>query len=60
LKRSTKRRKIYAALASTDTDQVRFRDGRLIGTILFVWGNGEDVVSDYTERLRQPTSMSHF
>jgi hypothetical protein len=53
LKRSTKRRDIYAALASTDSDQIRFcnaSDGRLIGTILFIWGNGQDVVSDYTDK----------
>jgi hypothetical protein len=51
LKRSTKRDEIYAALASTDTDQIRFRNaaGESVGTVLLVWGNDEDVVGDCTD-----------
>ena len=39
---------IFAALASTGSDHLRVRtkDGAPIGTIVLIWGNGEDLISD--------------
>lgn len=52
VKKSTNAREIHAALASTDSDTVRFRtaDGVPVGSVLFIWGNGEEVVSDCTDK----------
>lgn len=41
---------IMAAMFSTDEDRWRVRsgDGDLLGEILFIHGNGRDVISDYS------------
>lgn len=50
-KRSTDRAAILASLSSTDSDTliVRYRTGLKVGNILLVWGNGEDLISDFTD-----------
>lgn len=43
---------LAAALASTDTDTLRFRDGvtgQSVGSVMLIYGNGEDVISDHTD-----------
>ena len=52
VKRSTKFGEIDKALASTDSDVlvIRAATGDRLGSVLLVWGNGEDVVSDYTDK----------
>jgi hypothetical protein len=51
LKRSTDRAAIIEALASTDCDTLRFRDnaGNVIGSMLLIWGNDDDLISDYSD-----------
>jgi len=52
VKRSTKRKEIYDALASTDSDLLKIRDasGKNLGCIYLVWGNAPDeLVNDYTD-----------
>jgi len=40
---------VLDALATTDMDTLRvFKDGRRVGGVLLIWGNGEDLISDYT------------
>ncbi len=48
LKRSRDLAAVRAALASTDSDNVVFRDvnGEPMGSVLLIWGNDEDVISD--------------
>lgn len=50
LKRSSNRDDILAAIASTDADNIRFRDadGRNMGMVVLVWGNDQDIIADYT------------
>lgn len=52
VKRSTSFKVINEALASTDSDSLIIRDASAnrIGFILLIWGNGEDVVSDHTDK----------
>ncbi|HVG51618.1 MAG TPA: hypothetical protein VM867_08300 [Xanthobacteraceae bacterium] len=54
VKKSTKRREIMDALASTDADHLMIRDanGERVGVIYLVWGNGDPdtVVCDYTDK----------
>ena len=42
---------ILAAMFSTDYDALTFRDatGRKIGVVALIYGNGEDVISDYSD-----------
>jgi len=51
LKRSLSYRAIMAAMFSTDSDVLRFRagDGQSLGTVLLIYGNGEDVISDHSD-----------
>lgn len=48
LKRSRDAKAIREALATTGADNVTLRnsDGAAVGTVLLIWGNGEDVISD--------------
>lgn len=52
LKRSTSRADIINALATTDSDTLRVRDsdGELIGHFILIWGNGEDLISDFSAK----------
>lgn len=49
--RSQNRRPILKALASTDSDTLRFENiyGQYMGFVWLIWGNGEDLISDYTD-----------
>jgi hypothetical protein len=50
LRRSSSERAIMKAIYSTDEDTLVMHGGeRRIGQIYLVWGNGEDVVTDYTD-----------
>lgn len=51
VKRSSSFTEINKALASTDSDSLIIRDaeGSRIGSVLLIWGNGEDVISDHTD-----------
>jgi hypothetical protein len=51
LKRSTKKADIIKAMYSTDSDTliIRRADGEKVGSVLLVYGNGEDVISDYSD-----------
>ena len=52
LKRSSNRPDILAAMYSTDSDVLRCclpESGKAVGSIMLVYGNGGDVVSDYTD-----------
>jgi hypothetical protein len=51
LKRSTNLTEIMDALQSTDCDTLRFRnaDGVSIGSVLLIWGNEDDLISDHTD-----------
>ncbi len=51
LKRSTGKGAIMAAIGSSDGDSLLIREagGRKVGSIALVWGNGEDIVCDYTD-----------
>ena len=50
LMRSAKQIEILEAMCSTDMDTLRFHDGyEAIGSVLLIWGNDEDIVSDYTD-----------
>lgn len=51
LDKSDNRLDVFKVLGSTggDTLQVFERNGRCLATIVFVWGNGEDCLSDYTD-----------
>jgi hypothetical protein len=51
VKRSTKFTKIVEALASTSDDVLVLRtaDGTKVGSVWLIWGNGEDLISDYTD-----------
>ena len=52
LKRSINRPDILAAMYSTDSDVLRFRwpeSSHAVGSIMLVYGNGEDVVCDYSD-----------
>ena len=52
VKKSTKRKQIYDALASTDSDLLKIRNaaGESLGSIYLVWGNSaEELCNDYTD-----------
>lgn len=50
LKQSSDRATILNAMGSTDSDKLRFRkDGEVIGTVLLIWGNEDDLISDTSE-----------
>lgn len=53
LRNSRSRREIRKFLASTDSDCLYAigKEGRGIGWAALIWGNGEDVLSDYTVNL---------
>ncbi len=51
VKRSVDLATIIASLATTDCDTLVIRNGKdRLGSILLIWGNGEDVISDYTDK----------
>lgn len=50
LRNSRDRAAIKAAMFSTDSDRLYFWNGRdMLGSILLIYGNGEDVISDYSD-----------
>lgn len=50
LKRSNSQAAIEAAMASTDEDRLYFwRGDNCVGWIWLIYGNGEDLISDYTD-----------
>jgi hypothetical protein len=51
LQRSSNRPDIIAAMYSTDSDTLRFRlpEGRPVGSVVLIYGNGEDLVCDHTD-----------
>jgi hypothetical protein len=52
LQRSSNRPDIIAAMYSSDSDTLRFclpESGWRVGSIMLVYGNGPDVVSDHTD-----------
>jgi hypothetical protein len=51
LMQSTSRNAILDAMASTDEDHLFFRNaaGDRVGHMLLIYGNGEDLISDYTD-----------
>ncbi len=50
IQNSTDRATLMGALASTDSDWVNFHDtgGDRVAAVLLIYGNGEDLISDYT------------
>ena len=50
VKRSTHKPTIVGAMFSTDSDTLRFRrsDGSPVGSVILIYGNGEDVIADYS------------
>lgn len=47
----------WNALGNTDIDRLYIHAGEpRVGSILFVWGNGEDIVSDYSWNEAYPDS----
>lgn len=52
LNKSTDRAAIFAAMGTTDDDTLGFHDadGVFQGVVWLIWGNGEDVVSDCSDR----------
>jgi len=51
VKRSTDKVEIMSALYSTSDDMLRFRnaEGESVGWVWLIWGNGEDLISDYAD-----------
>lgn len=52
VKRSTDAKTVLSALASTDSDTLMFREvgtGWIVGKIVLIWGNEEDLLSDHTD-----------
>jgi hypothetical protein len=52
VRKSCSKRAVLAAMFSTDRDilTVRTGPGGRLGTILFIWGNGADVLTDWSDR----------
>jgi len=49
LRRSKEKNAILEAMCTTDEDYLYFSlDGQNIGWVRLIWGNEEDVISDYT------------
>ena len=59
LKRSAKFEEISKALASTDYDVLHFRDatGERVGTATLIWGNEDDVISDWSDNAAMEALM---
>lgn len=50
LSKSNDREAIFDFLATTDMDTLRlYRGGMHEGSILLIWGNGEDLISDHSD-----------
>ena len=50
VKRSADADTILGAMASTEMDTLVFRkDGERIGSVVLIYGNGHDLISDYTD-----------
>jgi hypothetical protein len=50
VKRSSNKQEIIAALNSTDEDKLVFRkNGEVVGSVYLIWGNGADVISNYSD-----------
>lgn len=65
LKRSTDHNEIIAALASTDSDMLAFRDPSLgapdlVGLVWLIWGNDEDLISDHTDNEKTNHLVDHL
>lgn len=58
VKRSTDTKEIFAAMRTTDEDYVLAYDGdgKNKGWVRLVYGNGEDVLTDYTTNLEKEMS----
>ncbi|WP_316173616.1 MULTISPECIES: hypothetical protein [unclassified Bradyrhizobium] len=52
LKRCYSKRQVLEAMFSTDCDVLTFRTGPggRIGSVTFIWGNGCDVIHDWSDR----------
>jgi hypothetical protein len=51
---------IYSALSSTDMDRLdATKDSRTAAWVMLVWGNGTDVISDYTMSLKEIMDPIH-
>lgn len=52
LRKASSKRAILEAMFSTDSDIITLRTGPggRVGSIMFVYGNGTDVISDYTDK----------
>lgn len=61
LKQSRDPATICTAIASTDSDTLRFRDaaGEKVGSIMLVYGNGEDVLADHTDNEAMEALFKH-
>jgi hypothetical protein len=50
LKTSQDEKAIFAAMNSTDSDTlIFFRGGQRVGNVWLIWGNEDDVVSDWSD-----------
>lgn len=51
VKRSTDKKTIIEAMASTDEDKLIFRnaEGGKIGSVWLIYGNGEDLISNHSD-----------
>lgn len=50
LRKSKNKESIYSAMNSTESDILWFwRDDIRLGCVVLIWGNGEDLISDYTD-----------
>ena len=50
LKQSANEKAIFEAMNSTECDVLRFwQDGENIGFVTLIWGNEEDLISDYSD-----------
>ena len=51
LSQSSNELEIFFSMNSTECDVLRFwQDGERIGFVTLIWGNDEDLISDYSDR----------
>lgn len=51
---TTDTKTIYDAMNSTDMDYVlAYKNGERAGSVLLIWGNGEDLISDMSETMEE-------
>ena len=53
LRSSTSEADIMSSIQSTESEELVFRtrDGYIVGAIVLVYGNGEDVITDYSDNM---------